>query len=339
MTSRKYILSLKWFSHITHTPGVPISFLHAYSAHEAKTILEANRDLAVILLDVIMEEEDSGLKLIGYIRQTLGNRFVRIILRTGQPGQVPEQKVIIEYDINDYKSKSDLTYQKLFTSITAALRAYDVILSLDKSTKEVAREKELLSATIHSINDAVIALDTEGKITLMNNAAEAMTGAPFAAAEEQLFSGIATLKVQADETDVSLFPSDENYPDTGTPVLLTPASGINPRIVSITCAPIITAENERLGEIVVIHDITDRIKADEEKKKVQKLESIGILAGGIAHDFNNILTGIMGNVSLSKLDTPKDKKSYTYLGEAEKAVMRAQTLTRQLLSFSKGALR
>jgi len=102
----------------------PIEYLHAYSAAQAKTLLGKHPDTAVILLDVVMETETAGLQFARYVRNELGNTFVRIILRTGQPGQAPERKVITEYDINDYKHKAELVEQRLFTSITAAIRSY-----------------------------------------------------------------------------------------------------------------------------------------------------------------------------------------------------------------------
>ena len=83
-----------------------------------------NPDVAAVLLDVIMETDVAGLELVEYIRNELKNETVRIILRTGQPGQAPERRVIVDYDINDYKAKTELTADKLFTSLTAALRSY-----------------------------------------------------------------------------------------------------------------------------------------------------------------------------------------------------------------------
>ena len=94
--------------------GKGLTFLSAYSAQEAREILLEQRDIAVILLDVVMETGQAGLELVEIIRSELGNRMVRIILRTGQPGQAPEREVITRYDINDYKHKTELTAQKLF---------------------------------------------------------------------------------------------------------------------------------------------------------------------------------------------------------------------------------
>ncbi len=104
--------------------GRPLCFFHAYSAQEAYVILERTPDLAVILLDVIMESDDAGLQLVRRIRDELGDHSVRIVLRTGQPGYAPEIETIRAYDINDYRTKSELTRIRLFTSLTAAIRSY-----------------------------------------------------------------------------------------------------------------------------------------------------------------------------------------------------------------------
>jgi diguanylate cyclase (GGDEF)-like protein len=110
----------------------PLEFLHAYSAAQAVDILQREADVAVVLLDVVMESEHAGLELVKVIRENLKLPEVRIILRTGQPGQAPEIETIHDYDINDYKTKSELTRTKLYASITAALRAYRQIRALDE---------------------------------------------------------------------------------------------------------------------------------------------------------------------------------------------------------------
>jgi signal transduction histidine kinase/CheY-like chemotaxis protein len=104
--------------------GQGLEILSAYSAAEGRTLMRNNPDIAAVLLDVIMETDVAGLDLVEYIRNEIQNETVRIILRTGQPGQAPERRVIVQYDINDYKAKTELTADKLFTSLTAALRSY-----------------------------------------------------------------------------------------------------------------------------------------------------------------------------------------------------------------------
>jgi len=104
--------------------GRELELISAYSGEEAKRLIVEHPDTAMVFLDVVMETEEAGLDVVRFIREKLNNSMTRIILRTGQPGQAPERRVIIEYDINDYKTKTELTAQKLFTSLVAGLRAY-----------------------------------------------------------------------------------------------------------------------------------------------------------------------------------------------------------------------
>ena len=105
---------------------------HAHSATEARAFLEHHPETALVLLDVVMETEDAGLRLCGYIRETLGNHDVQIVLRTGQPGQAPEREVILDYEINGYFLKTELTAQKLHSIIICALRTWNYIKSLKR---------------------------------------------------------------------------------------------------------------------------------------------------------------------------------------------------------------
>ncbi|MGZ3292016.1 MAG: DUF3369 domain-containing protein, partial [Xanthobacteraceae bacterium] len=104
--------------------GQGLEILSAYSAAEGRELMRNHPDIAVVLLDVIMESDTAGLNLVEFIRKELKNETVRIILRTGQPGQAPERRVIVDYDFNDYKAKTELTADKLFTALTAALRSH-----------------------------------------------------------------------------------------------------------------------------------------------------------------------------------------------------------------------
>jgi diguanylate cyclase (GGDEF)-like protein len=112
--------------------GRSLQFLHAYSAAEATQLLRTEPEVAVVLLDVVMEREDAGLALVKTIRQDLHLSELRIILRTGQPGYAPEIETIHDFDINDYKTKSELTRTKLYATVTAAVRAYEQIRKLDQ---------------------------------------------------------------------------------------------------------------------------------------------------------------------------------------------------------------
>lgn len=118
--------------------GRPLLIIHAYSAQEALAAIVADSDIAAVLLDVVMEREDAGLELVHKIRHDLCRDAIRIILRTGQPGYAPEAHVIREYDINDYKTKSELTRVRLLTTLTTALRSYGQLCAIMAARRNLA---------------------------------------------------------------------------------------------------------------------------------------------------------------------------------------------------------
>ncbi|MDM8561195.1 SpoIIE family protein phosphatase [Candidatus Parabeggiatoa sp. HSG14] len=124
--------------------GKELTLFSAYSAKEAVKILRSHPDIAMILLDVVMEEEDAGLKFVELVRNEFKNNLVRIVLRTGQPGQAPEKEVIVKYDINDYQQKSELTSQRLFTVMVSTLRSFrDLTVKLYLETENMRLNTEL----------------------------------------------------------------------------------------------------------------------------------------------------------------------------------------------------
>ena len=128
--------------------GKSLSIFHAYNFDQALEQIQTIEDLSLILLDVVMETDDAGLRVAKHVREEFSNTLVRIILRTGQPGDMPEHEVMLNYDINDYKSKTELTSQRLFSSITASLRAYEHLIQLDKMAKELSIFNESLEAKV-----------------------------------------------------------------------------------------------------------------------------------------------------------------------------------------------
>lgn len=116
--------------------GRPLRFLSAYSAREGAELLGAHGEaVAVVLIDVVMESERAGLELVQRLRGELGNALTRIVLRTAQPGYAPELEVMRRYDINDYRTKSELSFDRLLTTLTAAIRAYQQLLTLERSRR------------------------------------------------------------------------------------------------------------------------------------------------------------------------------------------------------------
>lgn len=115
----------------------PLELISCFSAAEALAVMRARSDIALILLDVVMETDDAGLRCVHAIRKELGNRYVRIILRTGQPGVAPERQVIEDYDINDYKAKTELTRDKLHTAVVGSLRSFDDIMTIEENRRVI----------------------------------------------------------------------------------------------------------------------------------------------------------------------------------------------------------
>ena len=135
--------------------GKGLEYVNAYSSIEARQLIEQHPDIVLVLLDVVMETDDAGLRVVKHIRETLSRQDIRIVLRTGQPGYAPEESVIKDYDINDYKTKTELTRRKLVTTVYAAIRSYQQIDSVNQNRigleKIIAASAHLLE--LHSVYD------------------------------------------------------------------------------------------------------------------------------------------------------------------------------------------
>lgn len=146
--------------------GRGLELISAYSSREALEVMKANTDIALILLDVVMERDDAGLLLVRSIRQDLGNRMVRIVLRTGQPGLAPERQVVESYDIDDYKSKVELTSQRLYTTVVSSLRAYHELQRVEHLVAERTSELHDKSSQLEqALNDVTVISEIGQEIT------------------------------------------------------------------------------------------------------------------------------------------------------------------------------
>ena len=142
--------------------GRNLEYLHAYSGQDACKLIEEHNDIVLVLLDVVMESDDAGLMVVKHIREQLKRDDIRIVLRTGQPGYAPEESVIKDYDINDYKTKTELTRRKLVTTVYAAIRSYQQIDSVTQNRKGLekiigAAASLLEQHTVHDYARGVLA--------------------------------------------------------------------------------------------------------------------------------------------------------------------------------------
>ncbi len=197
---------------------------------------------------------------------------------------------------------------------------------------------ERLRVTLRSIGDAVITTDCQGLIDLMNPVAEHLTGWSLREAQGKPLTEVMRL-VNAKTRKPCPNPVERVLRE-GTVcgladhTMLVSKDGTE-RIISDNAAPIRDDAGRIKGVVIVFRDITSVRRLEEELARLQKLDSLGLLAGGIAHDFNNLLTVILGNIFLAKVHL-EASEALKKLEEAEKAVLRAKDLTQQLLTFSKG---
>jgi len=234
-------------------------------------------------------------------------------------------------------------FRKFTTDDIHFLQAVSNVLAaaIERSRAEetIAAEKERLAVTLQSIGDGVITTDTDGKIVLMNRVAEELTGWSQEDALERPLSEVLHLTNEKTGRPAES-PADKVLKTKGmvslsNNVILKARDGTE-RIIADSAAPICAKQGEVIGVVLVLRDITEKHKLEEEILKAQKLESLGVLAGGIAHDFNNLLTAILGNISIAKTYIKQKDRIFERLTEAEKASLRAKGLTRQLLTFAKG---
>ncbi len=215
----------------------------------------------------------------------------------------------------------------------------NMVADLDSQRAEIESQRERLAVTLRSIADGVIVTDVQGAVVLMNRVAEKLTGWSL---EEALGVSLQSIFTVVDEK------SRESIPDPAATVI---AKGVvdslphqavlvsrdgSEHFIADSCAPVKDAESRTIGAVLVFQDVTERRQLEKERARVEKLESLGILAGGIAHDYNNILTAIIGNVSLAKLRLQAGSGILPLLDRAEKAAKVAEGLAYQLLTFSKG---
>lgn len=188
--------------------GDPIEFLHAYSGDESVRIMKRESDIAIVLMDVVMESDSAGLDAVQVIREELGISDTRIILRTGQPGQAPPRDVVTRFDINDYKEKTELTATKLFTLIYTSLSLYREIRALrgtqrdlreiGLAAQEIFRRRDPRSLSAGILEQLVAVYRKQGQ-----NAARALSGVVVTAVESAMPIALAGIGEWAGEAGKS----------------------------------------------------------------------------------------------------------------------------------------
>lgn len=307
----------------------------AYSGQQALSWLSTNK-ADLLLLDLHLSDMH-GEELL--IRLKTRNHQIPFIVITGQGDERLAVKMI-KQGARDYFIK-DRSLIGLLPSIVA--QTFDQIHQEQRLTEmeDALRTEQKRSAiTLASIEEGVFTTDHEGRITYMNRMAEDLTGYVSSDALGHPVEKIVQFVCSGHRPD-------DRHPvyqvlECGKPLhpidhQLMRQSTFRERPVVYSASPIRGKDGHIQGVVLVLRDMTERVKLDQELLKASKLESLGLLAGGIAHDFNNLLTAILGNLSISRnwANTPETLDKF--LSEAEQASLRAKGLTQQLLTFAKGS--
>ncbi len=229
-------------------------------------------------------------------------------------------------------------YRNADGELIGIVENFQDITKRKEAEDELAYEKERLAVTLNSIGDGVITTNIMGRIVMINKVAQKLTGWSQADAEgnplEEIFHIIHEKNRQRHQNPVEKVLATGQKVELSNHTILVTRDG-KERFIDDSGAPIFDRKSDIIGVVLVFRDITKERRLEEELQKSRMIESTGVLAGGIAHDFNNILTVISGNISLSKI-LSTDQKIVDRLAGAEKACIRAKSLTQQLITFAKG---
>ncbi len=213
------------------------------------------------------------------------------------------------------------------------------IRKLEQAENQATMEKERLVVTLRSIGDGVITTDLDGNVILINKISEELTGVTQQEAVGKPIYEI--FHIVNEHTGETCENPVKEVLERGCTVDLPQESTLISKngthyIIEDSAAPIFDKKSEVIGAVLVYRDVTEERKTKNELLKIEKLESVGVLAGGIAHDFNNILAAILGNIQMAAVYVGPESEALPLLQDAKKASIRAKDLTQQLLTFAKG---
>ncbi|MFV0420942.1 ATP-binding protein [Oleidesulfovibrio sp.] len=328
-----------------------IRLTHAYSAASARELL-TKFTYAVVLLDVMMETDNAGLELVEFIRSVPSLAETRIVLCTGHPGQAPEERVIVDYDIDDYREKSSLTSRRLKATVFAALRSHERLCINREQRLELDRSKSRIEALIEALPSAIVGIDAKQNIILWSGGAQTLTG-------------IAA-------TDALGLPCEQALQALGVSMELVrrviEQGEARSRLREHVTLPVAGQMVRDLfihpvgasgGVVLRIDNVTMRDRIEGIMVQSEKMVSLGSMAAGMAHELNNPLGAVLQGVDTvrRRLDSklPANAKAAEeaglpfdalarymearrilhFLGGIESAGRRAADIVKNMLDFSR----
>jgi nitrogen-specific signal transduction histidine kinase/CheY-like chemotaxis protein len=277
--------------------GKPLELLSAYNEEDVKAIMSEEEDIALVLLDVVMDTVDSGFNLIRFIRHELENKDVRIILRTGQSGTAPEDEVIINYDINDFKDKTELTVSKLRTTIISALKAYSHLKIIAQEQSKLVESRLYLDQIIEGLYTAVITVNSDLKIVHWNTKAcklldmnpEKLEGTSLKKATSRLEPFIHMIEACLNEKG-TVSRERIPFPDH--------------QVVNLSVKTLDLGKKNHL--VIRLEDVTLQRRRDSIIQRNQQVQTLSTLMRG----FKRELLGLMGQCESTLEDVPELKEKF-----------------------------
>lgn len=273
-----------------------LEFISTYNGADTIEAVKNNSDIVLVLLDVIMESDDAGLQVVKKIREELHNEYIQIVLRTGQAGLVPESEVVMDYAINDYKEKTELTSKKLITTIITAIRSYENIRALEASKTKIQSLNSDLNKLVDSLDKNVIAcrVNDDGILTYVSSA----FCKAFEYTEEELVGQYTDILIHEDYDREKLKELKDAYklhkPWRGEVMYKTKSGKI--LWAYIKRNPEVDSDEKFINFTTVFYDITNQ-------KEVETLN----------YELNRLLTSFDNHVIASKADINGD---IIYVSEA-----------------------
>jgi PAS domain S-box-containing protein len=326
----------------------PLSLLKADSIYEAQALFSKEQGIAVVLLHLSRETTTDGRWLLHYIRKTLGNQDVRVIIQTEAFDSISYQQMLEEDDIHDIFLKSEISAQKLHTVFVTALGSYQHIQTLHQQLRQkqamenhfLESEQRFQEITI-SIGDLIWEMDRHGKYTYISDNTTEITGYSMEELNEIHFSAMFNEKGDSIAQKRITHRTNASLPFKNIEIWKKHKN--KKRLCFLTNGrPIVNANGSLLGYRGIDRDITEYKLSEKENERlmaqlnqVQRLEALGTLAGGIAHDFNNILGIILGYTQLLQMDVSNDSKASHFTRQIIDGCNRAKNLTMQILDFSR----
>lgn len=282
------------------------------------------KEVALILVTALFA------MLLVYVLMGILFRALRLDLESFYSGFMRAAHQNISLDLNRIR------FREL---VRIADKANQILREKNGFLKKLNEEKQQLFVTLQSITDGVVAVNQDLTVVLLNRVAGNMIHCAKDTALGSRFSDIVHFVDSKTQTPYAC-PLDAHREGDYHIALPEHIHMINRAgdayNVEIAVSPLAKIEGVTQGWIIVIRDVTDKLQREEERLRLKKLESVGVLAGGIAHDFNNLLTGLMGNIELAKHYLEPADPAYRFINEAESAMNAAKGLSQQLLTFAKG---